>query len=162
MDGFLAFLRSSTIDLDEIIANINQLDAAGDSVLQLAAMTNKKHWMKLFLDNGADHGVVTRDRRETPLITACERGHISCVELLIQYGADINATNKNRWNPLVIASYDGSVSCLELLLRSGAEVNYEDQYGSTSLYWACYRGHTACAELLIRYGADVNKANQYL
>ena len=79
------------------------LDQEGDSVLLHAvpevALT------RAFLENGAHVHLNTQGRRETPLIRAVRHNHIDCVELLLEWGADVAPLDAYGVDALVYAVY---------------------------------------------------------
>ncbi|KAF2488658.1 HET-domain-containing protein, partial [Lophium mytilinum] len=60
---------------------------------------------------------------------ASRNGHIACVELLLDKGANVNRKGeKFFYNPLQTASIGGHLSVVKLLLGRGADVNAEGGY----------------------------------
>lgn len=57
-------------------------------------------------------------------------------EVLIQYGADINATDNDGTTPAMIAAMDGSPDTLAVLIKHGANINAADAQGRTPLILA--------------------------
>jgi ankyrin repeat protein len=90
----------------------------------------------------------------TPLFVACESGHTTIVEALVNAGASVEAEDRDGLTPLCIASKNGHTGAAEELVFSGAEVNHKTNDGSTPLFLACRHGHTAIVELLLASGAD--------
>ena len=82
-------------------------------------------------------------------------GCSTCVEKLIQVGADINKGTKT---PLIYAAENGRTKCLKVLLKAGADVNKSDEFG-TALKYAICSGSYDCAYALSEAGADVNNGN---
>lgn len=61
---------------------------------------------------------------QTPLHRGCTNGNLDIVKLLINYGADLNLTNRFGWYPIHIASYFGHVNIvLYLIEKSSNEYN---------------------------------------
>ena len=60
------------------------------------------------------------------------------VELLIKYGATINASNNEI---LEYASCDGHYKVVKILLENGAKVNHKNSFGSSALSWAIINNH---------------------
>ena len=60
-------------------------------------------------------------RINTPLSSAAASGHITCVKVLIEAGADVDGFYNNRKNPLVAAAANGHDKCLEKLIESGGD-----------------------------------------
>jgi tetratricopeptide (TPR) repeat protein len=59
------------------------------------------------------------------------RGHVTCLELLIGAGADINVRNRGGSTPLHAAAQRDAVESLRVLLASGADVHACDSQGLT-------------------------------
>ncbi|KAJ7884758.1 ankyrin repeat-containing domain protein [Mycena olivaceomarginata] len=76
--------------------------------------------------------------------------------LLLENGADVNATGGEYNNPLY---RNGHVETVRPLFDHGAEVNAAArEYGSTVLQAASYNGHLEVVRLLPERGANVNAA----
>jgi len=73
--------------------------------------------------------------RSTPLHWAAERGHVKCVTLLLQYGADVTATDHALGRTaLHDAAHRGHVDCVAALLQSDAlNVDARTKLGRTPL-----------------------------
>eukprot|EP01112_Ceratiomyxa_fruticulosa_P021505 TRINITY_DN758_c0_g1_i2.p1 TRINITY_DN758_c0_g1~~TRINITY_DN758_c0_g1_i2.p1 ORF type:complete len:518 (+),score=70.79 TRINITY_DN758_c0_g1_i2:261-1814(+) len=57
---------------------------------------------------------------QTALHISAERGHEKILSVLLDHGADVDATNGNNWTPLHIACSKGHRSVVEVLLSRGA------------------------------------------
>ncbi|KIJ14684.1 hypothetical protein PAXINDRAFT_43750, partial [Paxillus involutus ATCC 200175] len=110
---------------------------------------------ELLLQNGADLNAQGKDS-DTPLRSACSRGHTKIVGLLLQKGVNVNAQGKDVDTPLHSACSGGHTKIVELLLQNGADINAQGKDSDTPLRSACSRGHTKIVELLLQNGADVN------
>jgi ankyrin repeat protein len=74
------------------------------------------------------------------------------VELLLKYGADVNAQGGQYSNALQAASLGGFNAVVELLLKYGADVNAQSgQYGN-ALQAASSGRNEAVVELLLKNG----------
>jgi len=93
------------------------------------------------------------------LCLASARGCLIVAELLIEYGADVNARNQNQETPLELASAHGELEIIRLLLTSGASVDSQDVEESTLLHRAAQGGYLDILTLLLKSGADVNIQN---
>ncbi|KAJ7080217.1 ankyrin repeat-containing domain protein [Mycena belliarum] len=88
---------------------------------------------------------------------ALSYGHISVVQGLLDYGADVNADLGGAWGPaLQVASESGHMEIVQLLIAYGADVNDNGGPYGTALEAACLNGYIQVAQLLIAHGADVN------
>ena len=82
------------------------------------------------------------------------------VQLLLDRGVDVNATNIDGDTALMSAAGNGYIKIINLLLDSEANVNAVNKYGSTALTWAVRNRHTKTVNLLLDRSADVNAANK--
>lgn len=95
----------------------------------------------------------------TPLHIASALGYNEIVELLVRYGASLNAKNISRDTALHRAAGKGHKNTVELLLKSGADINILNNSGQTPGYWAYYlqgNNHQDIAKMLIEAGLDLN------
>ncbi|CAH0396015.1 unnamed protein product [Bemisia tabaci] len=90
------------------------------------------------------------DPLKTPLHVA---KNISTIELLVEKGADINATDKWGNTPLHFAH---SLHRAKYLVLKGANVNAINKEGNTPLHCVL---NVYCAKFLIKMGADVDAKN---
>lgn len=59
-----------------------------------------------------------------PLILAAAKGHQEMVELLLDRGASVDASDYTGWTPLHAAIYGGHADVVQLLLERGAHYEY--------------------------------------
>lgn len=93
----------------------------------------------------------------TALHISIENGYTEQALLLIQNGADVNATDCQGKSPLGLAAWVGSKSLMECLLEANAQIHSSDQWGQTALHKASSRGHADVVRLLLDQGARVNQ-----
>ena len=117
-----------------------------------------------------DKGVPIDSRRgdwRTALHQAARNGHYETCKKLIEYGADVNATDRvvNRhyvdtgevisyWydTPLQLAAYFNHADVCQLLINHGAMINKKNSEGYTPLKSAIENGAEEAARVLIRNG----------
>lgn len=89
--------------------------------------------------------------------SAVSRGSEQCVQLLLDWGADINKVGEgeNSVAPLSLA-INVSYNLVKLLLENGADANTADSEGNPVLILAIEAKQTAIAKLLLENGADIN------
>lgn len=100
------------------------------------------------------HGADPNARREdgaTPLHRAARAGSRQVARVLLQAGADANASQAGL-SPLHIAARAGHWAVAELLLAAGADADAVDDCGRTALELAESAGYQSVAELVRRYG----------
>ncbi|KAI0818132.1 Glycerophosphoryl diester phosphodiesterase family-domain-containing protein [Xylaria sp. FL0064] len=85
----------------------------------------------------------------TALHLAARDGKVDIIALLLQAGANINATEHPRgWSPLFEAAVNGWLEAVQHLVEHGADTAITDSLGWTAKELVTYRGHLAVAGLL--------------
>lgn len=93
----------------------------------------------------------------TPLHEAVRDGLTDIANVLIDSGADVNATTRGFGEtPLHYAVRFGHSDLVDILIKAGANVNAVDKDGLTPLHEAADDGNTVLASVLIDAGADVD------
>lgn len=78
---------------------------------------------------------------QTALHYACIKESMpECVMKLVQFGANVNAVDKDGMTALLYACYAGFTEVVAILLRGGANVNQGDLRGTTPLMQAASQG----------------------
>ena len=91
---------------------------------------------------------------------AAENGHLECVKVLLEKGADVDAVNKYGRTPLHVAAFQGHLESVKLLLAANANPNAADKYGITPLHATAFKGHVEIVKMLLAAGANVNAAKE--
>jgi ankyrin repeat protein len=110
----------------------------------------------------------------TPLLFAARQGCVECAQVLVEHGAELNATDREGITPMISAIINGHYDVAAFLAEHGANPNLADKTGRTALY-AAVDFHTMpqdnrpspkdidnkvssfeLIQLLIAKGADVN------
>ena len=94
----------------------------------------------------------------TPLMEAASGGYVEVGRVLLDKGADVNATPvpSSRDTALTIAADKGHVRFVELLLCRGAAVEVKNKKGNSPLWLAANSGHLSVVELLYNLNADID------
>lgn len=93
---------------------------------------------------------------DTPLIAACENGHLDVARALLELGADVDAADVNGATALWVATHKGSTELTALLLDRQASVDAANGKGVTLLCVASYTDHVDVMRLLLMHQANVN------
>ncbi|KAF7983534.1 hypothetical protein HWV62_21094 [Athelia sp. TMB] len=104
-----------------------------------------------------DH-LIKNGKRGIALDVRSEPGSLAIAQLLLEKGADANATGGEYGTALQAASYRGNLEIALLLLEKGADINATGGQYSTALQVALCQGNLEVARLLLEKGADVNAA----
>lgn len=75
---------------------------------------------------------------DQPLHHAAQARKVAALELLIQLGAEVNASNRSGLTPLHLASKNGPTDAVETLIKAGAKADAKDAVGRTPLDMAAH------------------------
>ena len=92
----------------------------------------------------------------TPLHFAAYLGHFKIAKILVNSGANLNATNFRTETPLHAAIAKGKYAISKYLLKNGAEVNPDDKKFYAPLMIAVINCRVDLVKLLLSHGALVN------
>ncbi|XP_073827735.1 ankyrin repeat domain 61 water witch isoform X2 [Musca autumnalis] len=107
----------------------------GFTALHLAARTSSLECVESLLRNGnADPNAEDFDHR-TPLHAAIGKSEnaFDIMELLIQWGANVNHKDIYGFTALHLAALDGLAPCVEMLIYHGADVTTKSKKGTSAL-----------------------------
>jgi ankyrin repeat protein len=126
---------------------------AGSRPALLSAVQQQNHTM---VEQLLDHGVPTDSIGErNPLAVAIVNNDFTSVRLLLLFGADPNAKDKDSFTPLFSATQASFYEAAELLLKYGADPNISaGPYDESAYARALDSGQTPLVELYLRYGAN--------
>lgn len=77
------------------------------------------------------------------------------IEILLEYGADIEAKDEDGKTPLAAAVGDYTFRAIPILLKKGANLEARDNNGRTPLGAAIENGVLHAVHLFLKYGADL-------
>ena len=92
----------------------------------------------------------------TALHWAAHHDRLEIAGLLLDAGAEVDATNRYGVTPLALASVNGSTTMIARLLDAGADPNLPNPEGETPLMTAARTGNAGSIETLLAHGADVD------
>ncbi|CDP06622.1 unnamed protein product [Coffea canephora] len=137
------------------------------SALHVAAANGQNQVLSMLLDRSFHPDVLNR-HKQTPLMLAAMHGKHSCVERLIQAGANILMFDSvNGRTCLHYAAYYGHSDCLQSILSAANTspvaqswgfarfLNIRDGNGATPLHLAARQRRAECVRLLLSKGALV-------
>ena len=133
-------------------ANINAQAANKDTPWLLAGASGRTEILALMVSKGPDFAIRNRYGGNA-LIPACERGHVSTVELLLTTRIDVNQVNDLGWTCLLEAVILGDggkdhQDIVKMVLDKGANPNLADKDGVTPLAHAKGKGQKEVAKII--------------
>ncbi|XP_054008738.1 histone-lysine N-methyltransferase EHMT2 isoform X1 [Hylaeus anthracinus] len=85
----------------------------------------------------------------TGLHIAADKGHLSCVHVLVQAGAQLDVMDRNQLTPLMLAASKGQADVVKYLIRIGADVTLKGEDGMTALHMAAKSGHLEVCRIIL-------------
>ncbi|KAG6357003.1 hypothetical protein INS49_014879 [Diaporthe citri] len=114
--------------------------------------------VQFLLDHGANPEPTSRYM--TPLMAAVHGGNRDVVKLLLEKGADIEATDNHSWMAVTHASCWGCYAVLETLVQHAPLVEYTATETPPLLPQAARRGRYNTMKILLENGVGANSAEE--
>lgn len=92
----------------------------------------------------------------TPLRLAASYGHLSCLQVLLAHGADVDSLDVKAQTPLFTAVSHGHLDCVRVLLEAGACPGGSVYNNCSPVLTAARDGAVAILQELLGHGADAN------
>jgi ankyrin repeat protein len=162
--------RSGDADITQLVrllldngADIHARDKNGNTPLHFAASEGHLEVARMLLERKADVNALN-DKGLNSLHRASHSSWsgdaviAQLVQLLLDYGADLNTRDNSRNTPLHFAASKGHLEVARILLELKADVNAPNKERSTPLHQAfeAWRENPDIVRLLLDYGADSN------
>jgi ankyrin repeat protein len=113
------------------------------------------------IENEADLNARSENEKSSPLMAAILTDQPELAVLLINKGADVNATDNRGCTPLMFAAQKGDLQTSKALLQNGADVNPQTPDGYTAYIIAVNKKHQSIANLLKKHGGNTEAAEKY-
>ncbi len=127
-------------------ADINQLNANGESAIALAAWRGNLEAVQWLLERGAR--INAPSKKWSALHYAVFAGHTEVADFLIEQGADINAQSTNGSSVLMMAVYEGHKDLARKLIEKGADRSPKNDWGDGALEWAMRQDRLEIARMV--------------
>src|SRR5881396_3087033 len=130
-------------------------DALG---LHEAAATGNARRLKTILGQSRARVNVANPEGFTPLGLAGFFGHLDAAKVLLENGADVNATSPSRFaNTALDAAVAGNrTDVVKVLLAARGNPNVRSEGNATTLHKAAQHGNLEVVRMLLDHGADPN------
>ncbi|XP_017054124.1 ARF GTPase-activating protein Git [Drosophila ficusphila] len=115
-------LKPSLQDDDDGNGSVGSLEQELSRQLHASVRTSNLETSLRFLVQGADPNYYHEDKLSTPLHMAAKFGQASQIEMLLIYGADVNALDGNGMTPLELARANNHNTIAERLLEAMYDV----------------------------------------
>lgn len=136
--------RAFAVLVDTPSLDVNQLNAAGESPLMLAAIKGQLEWCEKLLQRGAR----INQPGWAPLHYAASGPNPRIVELFLARGAEVDAASPNGSTALMMAARYGSEESVKLLLARGADPARRNERDLDASDFARLGGRTSLAASL--------------
>lgn len=114
--------------------------------------------IKVLLDSAKDLANYGSIEGFTPLHIACGQGRVDLIQLLIEYGAEIDAKDFDGDTPLHIAVIEEQPDAIETLIYAGADPEIRNESGEfTPFHLACGKSCFKSVELLFPFVTDIDQ-----
>lgn len=133
--------------------DVNAQDYLGSSALDFAAPPGRISAVRTLLRNGAS--VNSRDYYGNSVMHWAIR-HPAILQLLLDAGADVEASNHLGQTPLLWVAQEGLLESAIFLVEQNADINVQDIYGFSPLHRAALRDQVSMVKFLLTKGADPN------
>ena len=141
--------------------NVNEPDSAGFLPLHYACLSGSIPVATMLLKHGSD--VSSYLTGMSPMEISAKNGHEDLIQLLQQYGADVEDGGAGGSPPIVSACCGGHLNCIEALINLGADINAGDLEGLTALHMTTrLKAPKAIIKILIANGADKTRISRKL
>lgn len=130
----------------QVVEIVNAVDAKDLTKVSSLLQANPKLVSAEFTGGGPDN--------DCPLLMiAADKGDKPMAELLLRYGANVNAKNDDGEVALHYAALDGYTDVVQILLDHNADVNVKSEVGATPISLAEKAGKSDVVALLKQHGA---------
>ncbi|VDM47327.1 unnamed protein product [Toxocara canis] len=152
---FVFACSSGNLDVvDDLLDCVEESALA--SGLIAAASRGHAHVCRTILEKKSSAAHYVDNQQWNALRSAACNNNIAVLDMLIEYGIDVDECGNGGRTALRAAAWSGHEAVVERLLQSNANVDKKDSEGRTALMAAAFMDHYNIVSLLLRYGADPN------
>ncbi|XP_052076994.1 uncharacterized protein LOC127715008 isoform X1 [Mytilus californianus] len=136
-------------------ATKDAVDHNGTTALMFACMGGFIDVIRFLVEMRADVNKADKNNWTALLAYANSiNDNAEIVNVLIEGGADLNSSTKDKVSSLMMACFHGHQEIVKCLLQHNVDVNHKDIYGKTPIVSACLSGNVDIVRVLLENGAD--------
>lgn len=140
--------------------SVDETDKVGWTMLHYATWKSSSQTVRLLIKNGARVNIKDKCLGKTPLHVGSEEGHVEVIEILLDFGADIDDCDDNCRTAINIAAYQGCIETVRFLFDRNANVEIgETVFGAKPLHVAAFRDSVDVLEFFLDQGADIQSVS---
>lgn len=140
--------------VDELLKNVEE--GALASGLIAAASRGNMGICRAILERNASASRYCDSQQWNALRAAACNNHIDVLDLLIEYGTDVDECGHGGRTALRAAAWSGHEAVVLRLVQSGADLDKRDAEGRTALMAAAFMDHFNIVAILLQFGASPN------
>ncbi|XP_012584205.1 PREDICTED: ankyrin repeat and death domain-containing protein 1A isoform X2 [Condylura cristata] len=129
-------------------SSVNALTQKKQSCLHYAALGGSEDVARALIHAGGRTNVA--DQGASPMHLAVRHNFPVLVELLIDAGSDLDATDNRQQTPLHLAAEHAWPDIAEILLVAGVNLSLKDKQGKTALAVAARSNHVSLVDMIIK------------
>lgn len=138
-------------------AIVDAINDIGQTPLHLACIYGHSELVKLLTLTYKANIDIQDDQRCSPLLYACQNGHLGMVKFLINMGASIEVCDRYKNTPLHLACSGKHTEIIELLVYHRRKlVKQNNSQDMTPLHIACQTGDLSIVKYLVNNGANIS------
>jgi ankyrin repeat protein len=137
-------------------ANINYRLNNYITPLYLAIHIGNSDTVALLLSYGTEIDQSINSNNVTCIHLSVLKQKIAILELLIEYGYDVNQCDNNKISPIDLSVLYNYYEITKLLVKKGAEINKIDRKGLSPLEKASINRNTEILSILLEHGANLH------
>ncbi|XP_041846092.1 ankyrin repeat and SOCS box protein 12-like [Melanotaenia boesemani] len=145
-----SLLQPKEEDEDNALCQALNSAVSSDNVTLLSELLSQENYRRC-INARSGWGVPV-----TPLRTAASLGHLRCLEVLLENGAEIDLLDVKAQTPLFTAVSGKHLDCVVALLKAGADPNGSQYNNCSPVLTAAREGDVDVLRELLRFGAEVD------
>lgn len=129
---------------------LHKYNTEHNSLLHIAIKLWHIDIIKYLLKIGCDVNAQTRRLRAPLHYATYNNTPMEIIELLLEYGANIEIKDDDNASPFMWACYLNNFKATKFLMDKGADPYSPDNFGGTPLEWASFQGNNEIVKLLAK------------